>query len=49
MTITTHINKNGLQYFSTTDENGKTIYSFTQDFEDTWSQDDEDLYGSENA
>jgi len=45
-TITTHTNKNGIAYFSTTDENGQTIYSFTQDFEDTWTQDEQDAYGN---
>jgi hypothetical protein len=40
--INTHTNANGIAYYSTADENGETIYSFTEDFEDTWSQDDED-------
>lgn len=41
-TITTHTNDNGIEYYSTTDENGNTIYSFSRDFEDIWTQDDED-------
>lgn len=44
-TITEHVNQNGILYFSTTDVDGKTIYSFSPDFEDIWTQDDEDLYG----
>jgi hypothetical protein len=39
-----YINKKGLIYFSTTDEDGQTIYSFTEDFEDTWTQEVEDEY-----
>jgi hypothetical protein len=42
MTTTTHTNAAGTVYFSTTDENGKTIYSFTEDFEDIWTQEDQD-------
>lgn len=42
-TITKHTNANGIAYYSTADENGETTYSFTTDFEDIWSQDDEDL------
>ena len=41
-TINTHTNANGIAYYSTTDENGETIYSFAENFEDIWSQDDED-------
>jgi len=40
--ITTHANANGIKYYSTTDDDGLTIYSFTQDFEDVWTQDDQD-------
>lgn len=43
-TITEHVNQNGITYYSTTDENGNTIYSWTPDFEDFWTQDDQDLY-----
>jgi len=42
-TINTHTNANGVEYYSTTDENGETIYSFFKDFEDIWTQDDEDF------
>jgi hypothetical protein len=42
--ITNHTNTAGVPYFSTTDESGQTIYSFTEDFEDTWTQDDEDFH-----
>jgi hypothetical protein len=38
----THTNAAGATYFSTTDENGQTIYSFTPDFEDIWTQEDQD-------
>ena len=41
-TITAHTNDAGTAYYSMTDENGQTIYSFTDDFEDIWSQDDQD-------
>ena len=44
--ITTYTNANGIAYYSTTNENGETIYSFTEDFEDIWSQDDQDLHMS---
>lgn len=44
--INTHTNANGIAYYSTTNENSETIYSFTEDFDDIWTQDDEDL---ENA
>ncbi len=40
--IESHTNANGTAYYSTTDENGQTIYSFTQDFEDIWTQEDQD-------
>ena len=41
---TTHTNAAGTVYFSTTDEDGQTIYSFTEDFEDIWTQEDEDFH-----
>ena len=42
-TIESHTDKEtGNVYYSTTDENGVTIYSFTEDFEDIWTQDDQD-------
>ena len=44
--ITTYTTANGIAYYSTTNENGETIYSFTEDFEDIWSQDDQDLHMS---
>ena len=40
--IESHANAAGTVYFSTTDEDGQTIYSFTEDFEDVWTQDDQD-------
>jgi len=42
----TEINTNGETYFSKVGENGEIIYSFSENFEDTWSQEDEDLYGA---
>lgn len=41
---TTHINANGISYFSKVSDDGETIYSFTEDFEDIWSQDDEYIH-----
>jgi hypothetical protein len=41
-TIESHTTPAGITYYSTTDENGQTIYSFTEDFEDTWMQDGND-------
>lgn len=43
-TITAHTNANGIPYFSKVADDGSTIYSFTEDFEDIWSQEDEDLH-----
>lgn len=40
--VETHANDAGETYYSTTDEEGETIYSFSADFEDTWDQDAED-------
>ncbi len=40
----THKNDNGESYFSTVNDNGETIFSFTTDFEDIWSQEDQDLH-----
>ena len=42
MKIKTHLNKTGSTYYSTTNNDGETIYSFTSDFEDIWSQEDQD-------
>ena len=47
--IDTYTNANGIEYYSTTDESGDTIYSFTKDFEDIWSQEDQDLEASRNS
>jgi len=44
--INTHTNPNGEKYFSKVGENGEIIYSFSENFEDTWSQEDEDIYGA---
>jgi len=46
--INTLTNANGETYFSKEDENGEMIFSFSENFEDTWSQEDEDLYGKSN-
>lgn len=43
----THKNHNGETYYSKTNEDGETVYSFTETFEDIWSQEDQDLYGGE--
>lgn len=43
--IRTHCNDNGELYYSKQTESGETIYSFSETFEDTWDQFDEDLYG----
>jgi hypothetical protein len=47
--IDIYTNTNGIEYYSTKDENGDTIYSFTKEFEDIWSQEDQDLEDSRNA
>lgn len=44
--MTTHTNSNGTTYYSTTDESGQTIYSFTEDFQDIWTQEDQDAIES---
>ena len=41
-TADTHMNAAGVVYYSTTDEDGQTVYSFSPDFDDIWTQDDED-------
>ena len=38
----THMNAAGTVYYSAENENGQRVYSFTPDFEDIWTQDDED-------
>lgn len=43
---TTHTNQNGIPYYSRPDDEHGTIYSFSVDFEDIWTQDDQDLYGA---
>jgi hypothetical protein len=43
--MTIHTNTTGTVYFSKTDEDGQAIYSFTEDFEDTWTQEVQDEYG----
>lgn len=45
--MNTHKNHNGILYFSTSDETGETIYSFSPDFEDIWTQDDQDLHNKQ--
>jgi hypothetical protein len=44
--ITTHTNSTGTPYYSTTNEDGETIYSFARDFEDIWNQEDQDAIES---
>ena len=39
---TTHINDNGDKYYSRYNENGDREYSFTIDFEDIWTDAEED-------
>lgn len=46
-TISTHKNHNGILFFST-DENGETIYSFSPDFEDIWTQEDQDFHNQKS-
>ena len=43
----THTNKNGEIYYSQ-GEGAETVYSFTSDFEDTWGQEEQDLYGEDS-
>ena len=43
-TITELSNNNGETYYKTFDLDGHAVYSFSSDFDDTWSQDDEDLH-----
>ena len=47
--MTTHTNAAGTAYFSTTDENGQTVYSFSADFDDVWTQNDEDAINADSA
>ena len=42
--LETKTNANGDVYYIDKDDNGKTIYSFTPDFEDYWTQEDEDFH-----
>ena len=42
-TITTHTNANGIPYYSMQDS-GQTIYSFSRDFADIWTQEDQDQH-----
>jgi len=42
--ITTHTASNGNVYYSTTDDTGATVYSFTQDFTDTWDQETQEQH-----
>jgi len=41
----TLFNQDGKKFFSTKDENGETIYSFSESFEDFWTESDQELYG----
>lgn len=40
--VKTHINNNGEKYYSRCANDGSTEYSFTIDFEDTWTDEQED-------
>jgi hypothetical protein len=40
--ITIHTNAHGDEYYSTLNENGEAIYSFSENFDDVWTQEDED-------
>jgi len=40
--ITIHTNASGVEYYSTEDENGQTIYSFSENFDDPWDQEAEE-------
>ena len=42
--LETKTNANGDVYYIDKDDNGKTICSFTPDFEDYWTQEDEDFH-----
>ena len=44
--ITAHTNQNGVLYYSRPDDEHGTVYSFRVDFEDIWTQDDQELYGA---
>jgi hypothetical protein len=44
--LETKTNANGDVYYIDKDDNGKTIYSFTPDFEDYWTQEDEDFHNN---
>jgi hypothetical protein len=39
-------NAAGYIYYSMTDENGETVYSWTDDFEGIWTQEDQDAIES---
>lgn len=41
---TTHTNAAGISFFSKVTDEGETIYSFTEEFDDIWTQEDEDFH-----
>ena len=49
--ITTHSRHNHsvTEYFSKKNDDGKAVYSFSRDFEDTWDQETEDEHESKNS
>jgi hypothetical protein len=49
--ITTHSRHNHsvTEYYSKKDDDGKAVYSFSRDFEDTWDQETEDEHESKNS
>jgi len=49
ITILERHNHSVTEYFSKKDENGKTIYSFSTDFQDTWDQETEDQHEAKNS
>jgi len=42
--IDTPTNPNGVPYYSNLDGEGNRIYAFAPEFEDIWSQEDEDYH-----
>ena len=44
-TTETLINSNGETYYKMQREDGVFIYSFSEDFEDYWTNSEQDIYG----
>jgi hypothetical protein len=49
--VTTHSrhNRSVTEYFSRKDDNGKAVYSFSRDFQDTWDQETENQHEAKNS